>query len=92
MARERTGQTEIAAIGTAVVLPTRAGQIFALTAHPSNVGTVWIGNDGNNTVSATTGFPLTAGAPIALAVANLGQLWVVGGNVGDRVCWIVLEE
>jgi hypothetical protein len=58
MTRQLSGQIVVATAGTAVAGPDVEGEYFALKGHPSNTGTVWVGNDGNDDVSNAVGFPL----------------------------------
>jgi len=93
MAQIKAGQVTVVTAGTAVSFPARSGNIFSLVAHPSNAGTIWIGNDGVDDVTSDNGYPLTpGGAPLVLAVINLDQLRIDASTSGDKVCWLVLEE
>ncbi|HXF64938.1 MAG TPA: hypothetical protein VNK95_25145, partial [Caldilineaceae bacterium] len=66
-----SGQITITNAGTAVPGPDVEGYYFALKAHPANVGTVWCGNDGNNTVDNTSGFPLDPGEGVEVFTRSL---------------------
>jgi hypothetical protein len=55
--------------------------------HPSNVGTVWVGNTGAGTVGVNSGFPLNTGEAIFAQVSNLNKIWF-DMPVTDKVCWM----
>lgn len=84
----KAGQVAIAVGGTAQQIPKTAGSTggVRLKANSANAGKIYLGSD--NTVSATTGYELSAGESINLEVLNLGRLWIVGGTTGDRLSWI----
>jgi hypothetical protein len=52
-----------------------------LTADGGNLLPIYIGGD--NTVSATTGYPLVAGQSISYGVSNLNAIWYIGLNATD---------
>lgn len=93
MSRKRSGQIVVTTAGTAVVGTTVQGKRFALQADPANTGEIWVGNDGANDVSITTGFPLIKVGPgVIIDVNNLNELWFDTSNSGDIVCWILIAE
>lgn len=64
-----------------------------IKAHPDNTDTIWIGNDGYNSIASGTGFPLNAGETIAvvLDVGNLNTLYAIADVPGERACWILAD-
>lgn len=81
--------------------PTVSGKQFGFKAHPDNTNTVWIGNDGEDDVSSTTGFPLDPGeamfidlfalfgTPVDDGVAEtLALMYFDADTNGEKVCWI----
>lgn len=54
----------------------------------SNTGKVYVGNDGEDDVSATTGFELGAGESILVHVSNLSQLFFDAAQNGEGFSWI----
>ena len=54
-----------------------------LTADGSNLQTIYIGGD--NTVSATTGYPLVPGQSISYGVSNSNAIWYLGLNATDKL-------
>jgi len=61
-------------------------------AHPNNSGIVWIGNDGADSVSATTGFPLSVGDMVIINLdGNLKELFGLAAVDNDRICWIIVD-
>lgn len=86
-----SGQIAVTVAGDAEQGPDVAGTYFALKAHPANGGTVWIGNDGNDDVDGSTGFPLEPGEGIEVFARSLTELYFDADNSGDRVCWVRVE-
>lgn len=86
-----SGQIIIATPGTAEQGPHVEGHYFALKAHPANVGTVWLGNDGNDDVSSSSGFPLDPGEGVEVFARTLAALYFEADNSGDKVCWVRVE-
>lgn len=85
----QSGQKAVTTAGTAVVLGSQEirGSLL-LKALPANTGVIYIGNDGANDVSSSTGFPLEAGeAMIIETISNLNQLWVDATVNGEGVAW-----
>ena len=63
-----------------------------IKAHPSNGGIVWIGNDGADSVSATTGFPLSVGDMVIINLdGNLKELFGLAAVNNDKICWIIVD-
>jgi len=77
-------QVNIATLNTAQQLPSVRGATegIRIKAAPANTATVWIKDD--NTVSATTGWPLAAGQELSLATQQTSKLWVYGA-ANDKV-------
>jgi hypothetical protein len=59
-----------------------------IKALAGNTGKVYVGNAGDGTISATTGFELSAGNVIQIQVSNLKDLWFDAATNGDKFCWI----
>jgi hypothetical protein len=88
-----SGQTTVTTAGTAVVLGTQTinGAIL-IKADPNNTGDIYIGNDGNDDVSSTTGFILATGDVVVIDnITYLGNLYVDAATNGDKVSWISVE-
>lgn len=67
-----------------------------IKAHPDNTDTVWVGNDGNDTISSSTGFPLNAGESVTVifdspSAESLGNLYVVADVDLEKVCWMLID-
>lgn len=92
MAQQISGQITVVTAGTEVQGPNIKGGRFALKAHPDNTDTVWVGNDGANALSSTTGFPLNPGETIIRVTRNLNELWFDADVNGAKVCWFMLES
>ena len=84
-----SGQITVTTAGTEVQGPNislpNGVWIKALAA---NTGKMYIGNNGDGTVSDTTGFELAAGQLIQIQVANLKDIWVDASVNGEKVCWL----
>ncbi|MFA5379894.1 MAG: hypothetical protein WC455_29310 [Dehalococcoidia bacterium] len=88
-----SGQTTVTTAGTEVQLnANQACNAVLIKAITANTGIMYVGNDGANAVSSTTGYPLSSGeAPIVLEVKNLNQIYVDASVSGEQVAWIVLS-
>ena len=88
----QSGQETVDGAGTAQrIAANQPGKVFVIRALPDNTGTVYVGNDGADDVSATTGFPLgTSDAFLVVELDNLNQLWVDAATNDDGVAWFVL--
>jgi len=88
-----SGQTTVAAAGTAVVLGTQ--NIFnplMVKALDTNTGIVAVGNDGAGDVTVANGMRLAAGDVIVFSyVGNLGSIWLDSAVNGEGVAWLVLD-
>ena len=100
MAKELSGQVTVTTAGVAVQGPsTPTGRVFALKAHPDNNGIIWFGNDGNDDVTGSNGFPLEAGEGCIIdmralffgdsdvAFKSLEELWFDASKNAQKVCW-----
>ena len=85
-----SGQITVSTAGTPVQ-GTATPNVFgvAVKAHPDNSDTVWVGNNGSNTVSASTGFPLNPGEGVVLA-GDLNQYWFDADVNGAKICWLTV--
>lgn len=87
----RSGQVTVTTAGTAVQMTSVRGQLFAVSALPTNTGTMYVGSDSTNVeVAATTGYPLIASQSIAFACDNLSEFWVDASVSGEKVAWVRL--
>lgn len=69
-----------------------------IKAHPDNTDTIWIGNDGNDTISNTTGYPLNAGESVTIvferggfATEELSDIYAVADVVDEKACWMLID-
>lgn len=66
---------------------------IAIKAHPDNTDTIWIGNDGNDTLASTSGYPINPGEAIIInAEGNINTLYAVADVSDEKLCWIVIRE
>jgi len=92
MGLECSGQITVTTAGTEVQGPSVSGSLFQIKALAGNTGLMYVGNDGSNAVSSSTGFQLSAGEVVALGnVTNLNQIYVDSSVNGEKVCWIKLS-
>lgn len=88
-----SGQTIVATAGTAVPLGTQ--HIHAplmVKALASNSGLIYLGNNGNSTVDASSGLVLAAGESVLFRwVGCLASLFVDASADGQGVAWLALD-
>jgi hypothetical protein len=85
----QSGQVTVATAGTAVQGPDVPGPVFAIKAHPSNTGQLWVGNSGQD-VSSTTGYPLAPGEQVLVRGVNLKNVWFDVDTSTEKATWIVV--
>jgi len=80
--------------GTAVQGPDTGSGTFSIVASEANTGNyVYVGNDGADDISATTGYPLKKDLnPIIQTVSNMNQQWFDAGTNGDKVVLFKLQS
>lgn len=92
-----SGQETVDAAGTAQTIVTSSTKctevhIKALT---TNAGVVYVGNDGTDDVSSTTGLELAAGDSTIKrdkeGRLDLMDIWVDAANNDDGVSWLIVE-
>lgn len=87
-----SGQTTVTTAGTEVQLnANQACRSVVIKALTANTGIMYIGNNGDNTVASTTGYPLSGGDYVVLEVLNLNNIYVDASVNGEKVAWIVLS-
>ena len=65
----------------------------SIKAHPSNTDTIWVGNNGNNTVTNLTGFPLNAGEGVTIIVdGDLANIYAIAEVNDEKLCWVIIDE
>ena len=91
--KKMSGSITISGSSAAVPLGTGTCQkAIWIHASASNGGVIYIGNDGNDTVSATTGFSMDAGDTIVLDyVKKLEQVYVHASAGSQVVSYIEVE-
>ena len=78
---------------TATQLPSIQALKVLLAADPSNSGTAWVGNDGDDDVSILTGFPVTTSKDVEVTLdGTLDELWAIAENNGDILCWLLTDR
>ena len=88
-----SGQKTVTAAGTEVVLGTiQVNAPVMVKALDTNTGKIYIGNNGDGTVSSTTGLVLLAGESIVFEWAgNLSTIMVDSSVNGEGVAWLALN-
>ena len=86
----RSGQVTVTTAGTAVQAGTDSAlREYWIRARAANTGDIYIGNNGSDSVAATTGLALSkTDAPI-LVRCKLSELWVDAASNGDKLTWLV---
>ena len=94
MTKLLSGQTTLTTAGTEVKLGsgTVNGGVIVKTLS-TNTGTMYVGNDGNDAVSSSTGFPLGAGDVMVFDYIDiLDNVWVDSSVNGEKVAWSILDQ
>ena len=93
MAKRYSGQV-ILESGSATQLPDFICNVINFTGLPDNIQEIFIGNDGNDSVCALTGFPLTpSGTGVRIRIdGNLNALYGRATVNDDVLCWIISED
>lgn len=78
----RSGQIPLT--GAAQKLTGIASGVQARLKNPNPTNLIYVGYD--NTVSSTTGWPLSPAQELPVDVINLSRLWVIG-TAADRIAW-----
>ncbi len=88
-----SGQKLVAAHGVAEPVGNQIiGAPLRIKALSTNTKSVYVGNDGDDDVTAANGFELLPGGEITYAyVADLSSLYVDSEVDGEGVCWTALE-
>jgi len=94
-----SGQTTVTTAGTSVALgagttPAPTASTVVITAMPTNTGTIYVGNAGDDTVSAANGSPLAPGerVVIELTFSKLSDIRVNAATSGDKAAWLIAED
>jgi hypothetical protein len=88
-----SGQKTVTSAGTEVALGTATikGPLM-VKALTTNTGLVFVGHNGDGTVSSSTGYPLAAGDQVILEFVNvLSEIMVDSAVNGEGVAWIKLQ-
>ncbi len=87
-----SGQTTVTTAGTEVQLnANQACKSVIIKALSTNTGIMYVGNDGANAVSSSTGYPLSKDDYVVLEVLNLNNIYVDASVNGEKVAWIILS-
>lgn len=94
MSNKLSGQTTVTASGTAVALGSGiVNGPLQVSALPTNTHSVYIGNDGNDTVSNLTGFVIPSGESLVFNyVGDLGKIYVNSLAANQKVSYIILDQ
>jgi len=87
----KSGQVTVASAGTAVQAGTDTAQrLYFFCADPGNTGNIYIGNDGSDDVSSTTGLVLSNLSPMFAMECALSELYVDAATNGDKLTWLLV--
>jgi hypothetical protein len=82
----RTGTGTVGVASQQADMGFKAAKSVTIKADAANTGTLYLGHD--NSVSATTGFPLAKGESIEIDVDSVDKIWVVGSAAGQKYAWM----
>ena len=82
------GQTTVAAAGTRIRLPNRAGVAVTIKALPGNTDNIFLGDSG---VTSSNGHVLAAGDAVNVAMDNLNRFWIDSAVNGEGVSHLVVS-
>jgi len=85
-----TGQVTVTTAGTEVQISASSVPLnngVFVKALPANTGIMYVGNNGSNAISSSTGYPLDAGEQVFFQVADLDEIWVDASVSGEKVAW-----
>ena len=91
MADTISGQITVTTAGTAVQGTDVASDGFIVKALATNTSSMYIGNDGADDVSSSSGFELSPGDQVIVDIRNLNKLWVDSAVDGEKVCWLAIS-
>jgi len=82
------GTAQVTVGTTAAQLGPGEIRMVTIRADKNNAGTVYVGFD--SSVSASTGFPLTPGDTIDIVIDDLGKIWLVADQTGQKayLIWV----
>jgi len=85
-----SGQVTVAS-AAATQLPNIATTVVYITGHPDNTQEIFVGNDGNDTISVATGFPIApSGEIIRMRLdGNLNELYAIAEVDSEKLCWFL---
>jgi len=91
MAKKLSWQVTVTTAGTAVQGDSTGSGWYVIKADPANTGKGYVGNDGSDDVSATTGFILDAGEQIPMLLESLSDVWFDTAVNGEKFVITVME-
>ena len=86
------GQVNVPVAGTAVQMPRVSipeGYPVTIIAWPSNIGTIYLANNGEAVTGSTRFDGLAAGLAGSLRIKNLGEVWITSTVNNEGVSWAV---
>jgi hypothetical protein len=83
-----TNQFTVTTAGTAVQLPSSANLSLTIKALAGNTGLIYVGDSG---VDSTSGFELSAGDSVSIAVSQNNLIWIDASVSGEKVCVIAVS-
>ena len=83
-----TNQFAVATAGTAVQLQSNATLSLTIKALAANTGLIYVGG---SSVDSTSGFELSAGDSVSIAVSQNNLIWIDASVSGEKVCVIAVS-
>ena len=83
-----TNQFAVATAGTAVQLQSNATLSLTIKALAANTGLIYVGG---SSVDSTSGFELSAGDSVSIAISNNNIIWIDASVSGEKVCVIAVS-
>lgn len=88
-----SGVITVTTAGTAVQGPDSLPGTYVIRPDPANVGQfVYVGNDGEDDVSATTGLKMGYGSLATIVTPNLNLYYFDADVDGDKLTWVRESE
>ena len=86
---QMSGQITVATAGTAVAGPDVGPGEFLIQPGRANSGAqVYVGNDGANDVSSSTGLSIAVGEKAIITVSSLSHVYFDAATSGDKIEWL----
>jgi hypothetical protein len=89
---QKSWRVTVTTAGTAVQGPDTGPGSFIVRGDPANAGVIYMGNDGADGVSATTGYILDSGVQVIVDINSMNKFWFDAAVSGDDVVILSLSN